>query len=87
MNRILMNGNGSAPHVLPFRKPGDDLERLLNMKDVARRLGIRVRTLYRWIDEKNIPVFRISSRALRITVRALNEWIEQQVRATKGGQP
>lgn len=42
--------------------------RALNAAEVARRLGVADKTVYRWIDQGRIPAHRIGGRVL-IAVR------------------
>ena len=55
-------------------------EVLLTVSEVAHRLKLSPRSIYRWIerDEFPIPVVRIGDRGvIRITERALERWIEK----------
>ena len=64
-------------------------EALLTTKDVARRLGISERTVYRWRRESLGPPFlRLSKAAssIRYDAAKLEQWIDEQTdKATAGG--
>lgn len=46
--------------------PGYDL---LTMEQVAKRLGVSLKTVYRWIDSGELPVSLIGQRTYRIFER------------------
>lgn len=52
---------------------------LIKPQDVARRLGVHVSTIYRWLDAGSFPTraFRIGKQ-WRIDARALDQWLEAQ---------
>jgi excisionase family DNA binding protein len=57
--------------------PRRDDEALLDIKQAARRLGVGVPTLYRWIGERRVPVVRLG-RAVRFSPAALDRYVEQR---------
>ena len=48
----------------------------MSSKDAAQRIGITPRTLYRFIDEGQIPAYRIG-RVIRLQRRDVESFIEQ----------
>jgi len=52
--------------------PGYDL---LTMEQVAKRLGVSLKTVYRWIDSGELPVSLIGKRTYRIFERDLIKFI------------
>jgi excisionase family DNA binding protein len=48
---------------------------LLTMEQVAKRLGVSLKTVYRWIDAKQIPVSLIGERTYRIFERDLIKFV------------
>lgn len=42
---------------------------LLTMEEVAKRLGVSLKTVYRWIDSGELPVSLIGQRTYRIFER------------------
>jgi len=52
--------------------PGYDL---LTMEQVAKRLGVSLKTVYRWIDSGELPVSLIGKRTYRIFERDLVKFI------------
>ncbi len=51
-------------------------DRLITAKELARQLGIRVRTLYRWIHEGKAPTpIRFSTRTLRWRLSSVHEFM------------
>lgn len=42
---------------------------LLTMEQVAKKLGVSLKTVYRWIDSKELPVSLIGKRTYRIFER------------------
>jgi excisionase family DNA binding protein len=49
-------------------------DRLLKIDEAAAYLGVAVGTLYHWVSQERIPVVRISGRAVRFRLSALNNW-------------
>lgn len=47
-----------------IENPKDKLERLLNITEASKILGISKATLYSWISRKQISVVKVSSRAM-----------------------
>ncbi|MAF13635.1 MAG: excisionase [Parcubacteria group bacterium] len=60
--------------------PGYDL---LTMEQVAKRLGVSLKTVYRWIDSGELPVSQIGKRTYRIFERDLVKFIYSR-RINKG---
>jgi len=48
---------------------------LLTMEEVAKRLGVSLKTVYRWIDSGELPVSLIGQRTYRIFERDLIKFI------------
>jgi len=50
---------------------------VLQPREVARLLGISVRTLWRWTHEGRVPYIRIG-RTVRFPYAVLTAWLEEQ---------
>jgi excisionase family DNA binding protein len=48
----------------------------LSTQDAARRLGVTPRTLYRFIDEGQLPAYRLG-RVIRLQLSEVDEFIER----------
>ena len=48
---------------------------LLTMEQVSKRLGVSLKTIYRWIDSGELPVSLIGKRTYRIFERDLIKFI------------
>ena len=55
---------------------GDATDSWMSSKDAAQRIGITPRTLYRFIDEGQIPAYRIG-RVIRLQRSDVESFIEQ----------
>jgi excisionase family DNA binding protein len=55
--------------------PGSSELRWLSTADAARRLGITARTLYRFIDEGQLPAYRFG-RVIRLKEAEVDSFIE-----------
>lgn len=53
----------------------DDDIRWMSTGEAARRLGVTVRTLYRLIDESQLPAYKFG-RVIRLKESQVNEFIE-----------
>ena len=60
----------------PERDSGDDLERMLDINEVAELLNVNVRHIRRLVFERRIPFVKWG-RLLRFERRALAKWIEE----------
>ena len=49
--------------------------RLLTMEEVAKSLGVSLKTVYRWIDSGELPVSLIGKRTYRIFERDLIKFV------------
>jgi excisionase family DNA binding protein len=58
--------------------------RLLKAEEVARRLAIGKATAYMLMAAGQLPTIRIG-KSVRVSERALNEWIDNQTTDSKGG--
>ena len=56
-------------------EPGADEIRWLSTAEAANRLGITPRTLYRFIDEGQVPAYRFG-RVIRLKAREVDAFIE-----------
>lgn len=62
----------------PSTKP---IEEHYSVKQVAGKLSVSVRTVWRWIeDERLAPVYRLDTRTVRIPARAVNRFLSRSVR-------
>lgn len=58
---------------------------LLTMEQVAQRLGVSLKTVYRWIDAGELPVSLLGERTYRIFERDLIKFVyDRQIKKTKG---
>jgi excisionase family DNA binding protein len=48
---------------------------LLTMEQVAKRLGVSLKTIYRWIEAKELPVSLLGERTYRIFERDLINFV------------
>jgi excisionase family DNA binding protein len=51
-------------------------EALLTAQDVAQMLGVSIDTIYDWIADGTLPAVRLTSRTLRFTPAAIDEFVE-----------
>lgn len=59
---------------------------LLTMEQVAKRLGVSLKTVYRWIDAGELPVSQLGERTYRIFERDLIEFVySRQIKRKKQG--
>lgn len=65
----------APPSIGPSRTEGD---RLLSMPEVAQRLGITVHQAREMGRRGELPVVRVGERHVRVSARALNEWIRRR---------
>jgi excisionase family DNA binding protein len=71
----------STDHVdVSLERPADETTRRdivwLSTQDAARRLGVTPRTLYRFIDEGQLPAYRFG-RVIRLQLAEVDEFIER----------
>lgn len=62
-------------------------ERWVNVEEVAKHLGVRKESVYRWIDKKGFPAHR-AGRLLRFKLSEVDEWVrkgDQQSKKAVGG--
>ncbi|MDD2807210.1 MAG: helix-turn-helix domain-containing protein [Patescibacteria group bacterium] len=58
--------------------------KLLTMEEVARVLGVSLKTVYRWIDAGELPVSLIGERTYRIFERDLIKFVySRQIKKKK----
>ena len=69
---------GTAPPraTAPGRAGGSPDIVWLSTQDAARRLGVTPRTLYRFIDEGQLPAYRLG-RVIRLQLAEVDEFIER----------
>ena len=53
------------------------LNLLITIRQAAERLGVSTKTIYRRIQDKSLPVVKISSKDYRIDVKDLEAYIEK----------
>ena len=51
-------------------------ERWVNVEEVAKHLGVRKESVYRWIDKKGFPAHR-AGRLLRFKLSEVDEWVRK----------
>ena len=51
-------------------------ERWVNAEEVAKHLGVRKESVYRWIDKKGFPAHR-AGRLLRFKLSEVDEWVRK----------
>ena len=56
---------------------------LLTVPEVARRLRVKVSTVYTWTDNGVLPHLRVG-RLLRFDPEQINAWLEAQARQSRG---
>lgn len=57
-------------------------ERWVSVEEVAVHLGVAKDTVYRWIEERELPAHRVG-RLLRFKLSEIDEWVRQDSRKEK----
>ena len=57
-------------------------ERWVDVEEVAKHLGVRRESVYRWIDKKGLPAHRVG-RLLRFKLSEVDEWVRRGSRRDK----
>jgi excisionase family DNA binding protein len=64
---------------------GDD--RLINVREAAQLLGMKVKTLYEWSHERRIPVVKLYGRSLRFRLSTILKLIADSERPALRAEP
>ena len=51
-------------------------ERWVDVEDVAAHLGVAKDSIYRWIDDRDLPAHRVG-RLFRFKISEIDEWVRQ----------
>ena len=54
-------------------------ERLLSVEDICQYLGLSRDTVYKWIETKGLPAYRLG-RLWKFKKEAVDKWLEQNAR-------
>jgi len=54
----------------------EDSERWVSVDDVATHLGVAKDSVYRWINERGLPVHRVG-RLFRFKLSEIDDWVRQ----------
>ena len=54
------------------------MERLLNIDEVSKLLGVEVSTIYSWTSKKKIPFIRLSGKLVRFRESEIQKWLEER---------
>jgi len=49
---------------------------LLTVPEIAKYLNFKPRTIYKWVQEKSIPHYRLSKKTIRFDLDIIDAWIE-----------
>ena len=60
-------------------------ERWVDVDAVAKHIGVRKESIYRWIDKKGFPAHR-AGRLLRFKLSEVDEWVRSQGAASESRQ-
>ncbi len=60
-------------------------ERWVDVDEVAKHIGVRRESIYRWIDKKGFPAHR-AGRLLRFKLSEVDEWMRGTPTAPLGGR-
>lgn len=61
-------------------------ERWVGVDDVATHLGVAKDSVYRWIDERDLPAHRVG-RLFRFKLSEIDEWVRQDNEREKTPSP
>ena len=54
------------------------MDKILNARQVAERLGLSIRTVYRLIDDGSIEFVRLRPRRVGVRESVLERWVEER---------
>jgi len=78
-----LDSTGSGP--LPPTPPrGAASQRLLTARAVANTLDVCTETVLRWIRNGQLPALRLPGGAIRISERALDDWLKSRATPSRG---
>ena len=60
-----------------MEKEGIDLGRLMDISEVAQRLGVKVNTVYSWVNQRKIPYVKMG-RLLKFDLSDIAAWVAER---------
>ncbi len=57
-------------------------QRLIGIEHVSEHLGIKVNTVYSWVNQRKIPYIKVG-RLIKFDLQDINQWIAERKIATK----
>ena len=54
------------------------MEQLKTIKDIAKYLQVKERTISSWINKGTIPHIKLSNKAIRFNLNTINEWLKER---------
>mgnify|MGYP001158301090 CR=1 FL=1 len=54
------------------------MERLLRYEETAKRLNVKVSTLYSWVRDGRIPHIRLGPRCIRFDEVEIDRWVREK---------
>jgi excisionase family DNA binding protein len=55
------------------------MEKLLDKGEVSEMLGVKIRTLDRWVYEKRIPYIRLTGKSVRFVPSDIRAFLEKRM--------
>ena len=52
------------------------MDKLLTVSEIAKYLNFKPRTIYKWVQEKSIPHYRLSTKVVRFDLATIDAWLE-----------
>lgn len=67
-----LNFNGHS-----IKKPSSPRNRLLNVYELSQQLGVQLKTIYAWVNQKKIPYIKVG-RLVKFDQKDIDGWIESR---------
>ena len=59
-------------------------ERWLSVEEIAKHLGVKKDTIYKWVRTTNIPFHKVG-RLVKFQIKEVDQWVKDGKAAPKGG--
>lgn len=54
------------------------MDSLYTSEELAQYLNVKIRTIYTWVQMGAIPHYRLSRKAIRFNINAVNAWLDKE---------